>query len=168
MLWSARLSRVPAVQIGMTVAILAVASCGSGGSTAPASSPAASQTAAPVHVTTAAVLTRAEPVTIRATGTFAAQETTQVSPVVAGQVIATPVNVGDSVKAGEVIARLDDRDARARLAQANATLQQAQATASNARAEVERSATLVKTGDISTSDFQHLQTQVETANAQVA
>src|SRR5262249_32538197 len=109
-----------------------------------------------------------EPTTIPATGTFTAAESSQVSPLVPGQVVATPVNVGATVKAGDVIARLDDRDARARLAQETATLQQARATAANAKAQADRSASLVKTGDIAAGDFQTLTTQVATANAQVA
>jgi len=128
----------------------------------------ASQASAPAAVTTAHVAVSERPVTIQATGSFAAAESSQVSPQVAGQIIATPVDVGDTVKAGDVIARLDDRDARARLAQAQATLQQAQATAANAKAQMDRSASLVKTGDISAGDFQTLTTQVATANAQVA
>jgi RND family efflux transporter MFP subunit len=119
-------------------------------------------------VTAAPVTATQEPITIAATGTFTAAESSQVSPQVSGQVIATPVNVGATVKAGDVIARLDDRDARARLAQARATLQQAQATAANAKAQVDRSASLVQTGDISAGNFQTLTTQVATANAQVA
>jgi membrane fusion protein (multidrug efflux system) len=119
-----------------------------------------------VHTTTVAA--SQQPTTIRATGTFTAAESSQVSPQVAGQVTVTPVNVGDLVQSGQVIGQLDDRDARARLAQAHATLQQAEATAANAKAQVDRSANLVKTGDISTSDFQTLTTQVATAGAQVA
>src|SRR5262245_54209543 len=115
----------------------------SGAAASAASSPAA------VAVTTAPVKVAEEPVTIRATGSFTAAESSQVSPQVPGQVVATPVNVGDVVKAGDVIARLDDRDARVRLVQATATKQQAQATAANARAQAERAAKLVKTGDIS-------------------
>src|SRR5262245_51257537 len=64
-----------------------------------------------VTVTTAPVAVSQQPVTIQATGSFTAAESSQVSPQVAGQVIATPVDVGDTVKAGDVIGRLDDRDA---------------------------------------------------------
>jgi RND family efflux transporter MFP subunit len=131
----------------------------------------ASQTPArpnPVKVAAAAVVVKQAPVTIRATGTFTATESSDVSPMVSGQIIATPVDVGDLVRPGDVIARLDDRDARARLAQAVATVQQSQATAANAQAEENRSADLLKTGDISKSDFEKLSTNVATANAQVA
>jgi len=148
---------------------LVLVACGRDQTAPPAASSAGNGTAnGPVAVTAAAVTVTQQPVTIQATGTFTAAETSQVSPQVAGQIVATPVNVGDTVNAGDVIGRLDDRNARARLAQAQATLQQAQATAANAKAQAERSAGLVKTGDISASDFQTLTTQVATANAQVA
>jgi RND family efflux transporter MFP subunit len=122
----------------------------------------------PIAVTMAPVTVAEEPITIAATGTFTAAESSQVSPQVSGLIMETPVNVGDTVKAGAVIARLDDRDVRARLAQATATLQQAQATATNAKAQMERSTALAQTGLISASDLQTVTTQLATANAQVA
>ncbi|HEY1307659.1 MAG TPA: efflux RND transporter periplasmic adaptor subunit [Vicinamibacterales bacterium] len=150
-------------------ASLLTLACGTGkGSAADGATSSSAAPSAPVAVTSAPVQVAEEPVTIRATGSFTAAESSKVSPLVSGQIIATPVNVGATVKAGEVIARLDDRDARAHLAQAKATLQQAQATAANAKAQMQRSAGLVKTGDISAVDFETLITQVETANAQVA
>ena len=130
--------------------------------------PSTNGTSAPATVTTALVTASEQPVTVEATGSFTAAESSRVSPQVPGQIIATPINVGDTVKSGDIIARLDDRDARTRLTQAEATLQQAQATAANAKAQMERSASLVKTGDISAGDFQTLTTQVATANAQIA
>ena len=42
------------------------------------------------------------------------------APETAGRVVETPVNVGDFVKQGQVIARLEDRDAKLRLDQAQA------------------------------------------------
>jgi len=169
-LWSHEMRMVSrAARTLLALGLLLVIACGRD-KTAPAagSSTGGVPTAAPTTVTTAPVAVSQQPLTIRATGSFTAAESSQVSPKVAGQIIATPVDVGATVKAGDVIGRLDDRDARARLAQAMATLQQAQATAANAKAQVERSASLVKTGDISASDFQTLTTQVATANAQVA
>jgi multidrug resistance efflux pump len=46
---------------------------------------------------------------------------------VAGRVLATPVNVGDFVKQGQVVCELDHRDAQLRLDQARAALDQATA-----------------------------------------
>lgn len=55
---------------------------------------------------------------IQATGSFFADETSDLAPETSGQVIATPVEVGHFVKQGAVVARLNDRDARLRLDQA--------------------------------------------------
>ena len=43
-----------------------------------------------------------------------------VAPEAAGRVVETPVNVGDFVKQGQVLARLENRDAQLRLDQAKA------------------------------------------------
>lgn len=123
---------------------------------------------APLTVEVHSVTSMEIPLTIRATGSFTPKESSDVNPQESGLVIMTSVQVGDVVQAGQVVARLDDRDARAKLQQANASLQQAQATAANAKAEQRRAAALVKTGDISQSDYEKLETQVATAEAQVA
>src|SRR5262249_38875294 len=59
------------------------------------------------------------------TGTFAADESSDVAPPVAGRVIATPVNEGDFVRKGQVICELDPRDAQIRIDQAKAQLNEA-------------------------------------------
>jgi len=149
-------------------AIAALASaCGGAEAEAPRrEAPAARQDA--IAVTTAAIVARDVPLIIRATGTFAADESSDVTPHVSGSVVATPVSVGDRVRAGTLIVRLDDRSARLELAQAQATLQQVEAQAQNARAEVSRHAELVQSGDISRSAYEKLTTQVATAEAAVA
>jgi multidrug efflux pump subunit AcrA (membrane-fusion protein) len=70
---------------------------------------------------------RTVPAGFDATGTFTADETSDVAPLVAGRVVATPVNAGDFVRKGQVICELDPRDAQIRLEQAKA--QVAEATA---------------------------------------
>lgn len=114
------------------------------------------------------VLEREVPTIVRATGTFIADESSEVTPQVSGQVVATPVNVGDIVTTGQLLVRLDDRDARLTLRQAEAALQQAEAQAARAQAEVKRNADLVQSGDISRSSFEQLTTQVAVADAAVA
>ena len=57
---------------------------------------------------------------MQVTGSFVAKESSDVAPEAAGRVVETPVNVGDFVKQGQVIARLEDRDAQLRLEQAQA------------------------------------------------
>src|SRR5438552_14246349 len=57
---------------------------------------------------------------IQATGSLVANETSDVAPKIAGKVANIGVNVGQFVSAGTVIAKIDDRDARLRLATARA------------------------------------------------
>jgi len=82
---------------------------------------------APVKVSTAAAVTRMVSLSITATGSFIADEVSDIASQADGQVVATPVEIGDFVSAGAVIARLDDRDAQLRLQQALASERQAEA-----------------------------------------
>ena len=91
---------------------------------ADAAGPAVPQT---VTVTAAAATTRTVPSAFAETGSFVADETSDIAPLVPGRVIATPVNVGDFVRQGQVICELDHRDAQLRLDQARAGLEQAMA-----------------------------------------
>src|SRR5438067_1650004 len=81
-----------------------------------------------VTVTAGKAITRTVTASISETGSFVADETSDIAPPVAGRVIATPVNIGDFVKSGQVICELDHRDAQLRLNQAKAQLEQANAT----------------------------------------
>ncbi|HVG18346.1 MAG TPA: efflux RND transporter periplasmic adaptor subunit [Blastocatellia bacterium] len=90
----------------------------------------------PVSVTTSTALSRQVAAFIQATGSFAADETSDVAPESSGQVVATPVDVGAFVADGAVIARLDDRDARLRLQQAEAAERQAAAAVRQAQERI--------------------------------
>jgi multidrug efflux pump subunit AcrA (membrane-fusion protein) len=68
------------------------------------------------------------------TGTFVAEESSDIAPPVAGRVIRTPVDVGAFVKEGQVICELDHRDAELKLQQVQAQL--AEATAGVRQAEM--------------------------------
>ncbi|HKC64570.1 MAG TPA: efflux RND transporter periplasmic adaptor subunit [Pyrinomonadaceae bacterium] len=98
---------------------------GRGGADAPA-----------IPVTTARAEAREVPTTIEATGSLTATETSNVAPETSGQVISTPVNVGAFVHKGDVIARLNDRDARLRVQQAKAAEQQSVAGIRQAEARL--------------------------------
>ncbi|HEX8184660.1 MAG TPA: efflux RND transporter periplasmic adaptor subunit [Blastocatellia bacterium] len=87
----------------------------------------------PVGVTTATAVSQQVAAYIQATGSFAADESSDVAPETSGQVVSTPVDVGALVSQGTVIARLDDRDARLRLEQAVANERQAAAAVRQAQ-----------------------------------
>lgn len=82
-------------------------------------------TTGPVQVTTAQAVAQNISTFVAGTGTFVADEESDVSPKVSGQVVSTSVEVGDFVRQGQVIAQLDDKDARLKLEQARASEQQA-------------------------------------------
>ncbi|MFM2126072.1 MAG: hypothetical protein RL328_2523 [Acidobacteriota bacterium] len=95
---------------------------------------AGSTQTAEVH--TAKVAVQEVSASVQATGSFAAQESSDVAPDSPGVILRTMVEVGDQVKAGQVIARLDDRDAKLRLEQALAQQQQAEASVRQAQSRI--------------------------------
>lgn len=76
---------------------------------------------------------------IEATGTFQADESTDVAAEVSGKVARTLVNEGDFVSAGAVIVRLDAEDAALRLRQARDAEAQARAQVAQAEAQLRQS-----------------------------
>ena len=88
---------------------------------------AASTSPKKVTVATAQATTRTVPAGFQETGSFIADESSDIAPLVAGRVLATPVNLGDFVKQGQVVCELDHRDAQLHLDQARAVLDQATA-----------------------------------------
>lgn len=91
---------------------------------------------APINVTTGKTIARQVPSYIQATGSFVADETSDVAPKVAGKVINVYANAGQFVSQGSVIARLDDTDARLRLSQAQVTVKQAEVGVKQAEARL--------------------------------
>jgi multidrug efflux pump subunit AcrA (membrane-fusion protein) len=89
-----------------------------------------------VQVTTAPAITRQLPRFFEATGSLAADEQTDVAPTVAGKVIGISVDLGSYVKQGAVLVRLDDRDSRIRLEQAEAQVAQAKSAVRQAEARI--------------------------------
>lgn len=86
---------------------------------------------------------------------------------VSGVVLETTVQEGMSVAAGQVIARLDAADARARVAQQQAALDEANARLSLAKKNNANSAALLKQNYISQSSYDTTQNSVELAQAAV-
>ncbi len=97
--------------------------------------------AAPIGVTTATAVVRQVPADFEETGSFLAEESSQIAPVAPGRVISTPVDVGAHVNKGDVICELDPRDAQLRLDQARAQLEEATASVRQARSRIGLAAT---------------------------
>jgi multidrug efflux pump subunit AcrA (membrane-fusion protein) len=128
----------PAVKIFIFIALLAFSSAcsrsGAQGNRGPGANAEAEEP--PVVVTTARSEAREVPAVIQTTGSLVADETSNVAPKVAGKVVNVGINVGDFVGQGAVIARIDDSDARRRLAAAEAGVKQAVAGVRQAEARL--------------------------------
>ena len=74
-------------------------------------------------------------------------DVTSLAPKVAGYVTAVDIEDNQTVRAGDVLFRIDDRDYRARLAQAVADVEAAQARLTNVDAEVQLQHALVRQAD---------------------
>lgn len=92
---------------------------------------------------------------------------------VGGNVLALRVKAGDSVKRGQPLLRIDDRDSRAGVARSDAAVTQAEAEARNAELALNRSRDLLKSGFVSqaavdSADTQHRAAQAGLAQARAA
>src|ERR1700733_651205 len=117
----------------VAAAIMLVAGCASNkkaGDTAEAAA------AKPVTVSTATAISKDVPADFQETGTFVADESSDIAPPVAGRVISTPVDVGARVTKGQVICELDHRDAELKLQQARAQLDEATAGVRQAQSRI--------------------------------
>ncbi|HEX8353740.1 MAG TPA: efflux RND transporter periplasmic adaptor subunit [Pyrinomonadaceae bacterium] len=122
------------------VAALGASAASCGGSSAQANKKGAAAAAAPtpqaVDVATAPAIVRDLPRFVEATGSLAADEQTDVAPIVGGRVVSVGVDLGSFVQKGQVIAQLDAGDARLRVEQAQAALAQANSSVGQAEARI--------------------------------
>ncbi|HET9370583.1 MAG TPA: efflux RND transporter periplasmic adaptor subunit [Vicinamibacterales bacterium] len=126
--------------------------------------------AATITVQVAPVQGIDEPVAIEATGGFEAAESSDVAPEASGRVSATLVDVGDFVKAGAILVRIQGVDAGLRLDEAKAAASRAESNLKLAETQntlaqttAARYAALVATGDVSKTVADQARTTAETA-----
>ena len=93
----------------------------------------------PVPVTAVAAERRNVPVYVTAQGTVAAYNTVTVSPQVGGELLSVDFKEGQSVKKGDLLARIDPRTFQAQYDQALASQRQNQALLATAQSNYERS-----------------------------
>ena len=109
------------------------------------------------------------PQTLSAHGNIAAwQETVIGAEISSLRLTEVLVNVGDTVKKGQLLARVDSQTVEAELAQSRAAVAEAQATLAEARANAERARLLQPKGMISAQQFNQLVTAEQTAAARLA
>jgi RND family efflux transporter MFP subunit len=117
------------------VALLAAAGCSKANKTVTLTE-AATGPAKLLKVATVRAVTREVSSSVQVTGSFLAEESSDVAPPAAGRVTETPVDAGAFVKEGQVLARLEDRDAQLRLQAALASEQQAEASLRQAESHI--------------------------------
>src|SRR5258708_12600236 len=91
-------------------------------------SASASPTAAGISVSPMSAVVRQLPRYFEANGSLAANEQTDIAAETSGKVVAVGVDLGSSVRRGQMIVKVDDADFRIRVQQAQAEVDQAKAT----------------------------------------
>src|SRR5438445_6462781 len=84
-----------------------------------------------------------------------------------GQIVEEPVEEGQHIKAGDVLARIDDRDYQAQLRQAIAIRDVAKANLHLLQDKADRARRLITTGAISTDDFETAVTAAKVGQAEL-
>jgi RND family efflux transporter MFP subunit len=114
------------------------------------------------------------PEVVQSVGTVRSRRTTRVSPRVMGTLLEITVNQGSEVSEGQVLARIDVREAEARLAAARANLAQAEAVFQRASADhrrytelFEKGATTQERMEAATADHESAKATVDAARETV-
>jgi RND family efflux transporter MFP subunit len=124
---------------------------------------------AALTVTTTRPVAASLPIKLAANGNVAAWQEASVSSESNGlRLTEVRVNVGDVVKAGEVLAVFSADTVNADLAQAQAALHEAEANAADAAANAARARTLQNSGALSAQQISQYNTAEQTANARIA
>ena len=125
-----------------------------------------------IVVETDKVETRHVTQTVTASGKIQPEVEVSISPDVPGEIIALPVNEGDRVNRGDLLARIRPDDylaqverGEASVLQSKAVLAQRRADLLNAELEAKRQEDLFKKEAVSDSDYQRAKTQHEVAKA---
>src|ERR1700743_239983 len=103
----------------------------------------------PAPVQVGAVQQKTMPIFLTALGTVTAYNTVTIKSRVDGQLMQVPVNEGQAVRQGQMLAEIDPKPYQAALEQAQGQLVKDQANAVNARAEAARYEALLSAGRVS-------------------
>jgi multidrug efflux system membrane fusion protein len=101
-------------------------------------------------------------------GVAKAGQESRLSFQVSGQVVSLPVSVGDVVKKGQTIARMDPTDYALQLQNAQASAAQSRAQERNAKAKYQRTQALYENQNVSKQDLDADRTAYESARAALA
>ncbi len=129
--------------------------------------PAETQERPPAAVQTALAIQTNVPRVLLAFGRIAAAENVDIIPQVTGKLLEAHFKDGARVKAGDKLFTIDPREFKAALDKAEATLASDLADLKMKKATLERNARLVEKNLISKEDFEKVQTEADSAEAQV-
>lgn len=169
-----RLSPVAAVLASAAVASAALLAVGCSSPSSASTSTAAGATsgaaggagaaAAPAeHVITAQVAARPVPRFLSVTGQLKSGRETDLAANAAGRILATKVERGSQVKAGDILATLDVRAAALSAQEAKANADMTAASAANAKVECDRTRALVASGSIGQAELDRMDGQCKTS-----
>ena len=114
------------------------------------------------------VAVREWPVTVAAEGVVEAVRQTTLGAQIAGRIVALDVKAGDTVRAGQVLARIDARTAEQAVAASRSQVAEAQANLANARRKYERNRDLVAQKFVSQAALDQAEAEYKAAQAQLA
>ena len=134
---------------------------------APGTAQAAEGTQATIGPT-AKVIRKSLDETLSWPGTVTARNVAQLAPKVTARILEITVKTGDTVKAGQLLVRLDDRELQARVTQARSALSAANAEAARAQADAKRLKALFDKEAATKQSLETVQAAAQAGNARVA
>lgn len=129
--------------------------------------PAAAEAPRPIRVTVETVAQRDVAIQVEGIGTVQGLNTVTLRSRVDGAIAEVAFKEGQTVKAGDILFRIDPRPYKASLDQAKARLAQSQSGLNNLRLDLERARQLVERGVVSRQQADTQQAQVNTMMAQM-
>ena len=108
---------------------------------------------------------QAMPIVVEGSGQVAARTTTNVGFLVDGRLMSRNVNIGDAVKAGDLLAALDPTDLKNKLASANSQVAAAEASVAQAAPQEAAKKKLLKDGFTTQADYDNALQALQSAQA---
>jgi RND family efflux transporter MFP subunit len=158
-----------ALLVAGAIALITLAMVMASNKSTAAADPKAAPAKAALTVTTALPQAVSLPIKLSANGNVVAWQEAIIGSELNGLRLAeVHANVGDSVKAGQVLAVFATEAVAADLAQAHAAMMEAQASAAEAHANAVRATSLQSSGALSAQQYTQFMTAEQTANARAA
>ncbi|AFE10874.1 efflux transporter RND family, MFP subunit [Corallococcus coralloides DSM 2259] len=150
----------------VAVAVVATGCGGNDKAVVPQASAAQQVVQKPVGVRAVTPATQLEASVLKATGSVRSKQSATLSAQASGTLTRVSVDVGDTVKRGQVLAQLDTSNARIAVNQARASKSAADAALDGATAEVERARVLAQSGSLPRASLDKAEVGFRQAQAQ--